>query len=150
MGGVKRRNVYTAPVNPLNRRVFVSRKSMLLIAATALAGALFSQNPGVQRVVITRSDVSVPGREAVIARAELAPGSHVGRHTHPGEEISYVMEGEGELLVDGRPALQIKAGDGFVVPNGAVHDARNTGRGPLKLSVVYLVEKGKPIATPAP
>ena len=131
-------------------KTYGSRRSLLLVVGTALAGALFSQNPGVQRVVITRADVSVPGREAVIARAEIAPGAHVGRHTHPGEEISYVMEGEGEILVEGKPALRVKAGEGFVVPNGAIHDARNTGSGTLKLSVVYLVEKGKPIATPVP
>ena len=96
-----------------------------------------------------RADVSVPGREAVIVRAEIAPGASVGWHTHPGEEISYVMEGEGEILVEGKPPLKVKAGDGFVVPNGARHDARNTGSVPLKLAVVYLAEKGKPIATPA-
>lgn len=130
--------------------MFGSRRNFLLVFGTALAGALFSQNLGVQRVIITHADVSVPGREAVIARAEIAPGAHVGRHTHPGEEISYVMEGEGEILVDGKPPLRVKAGEGFVVPNGATHDARNTGSSTLKLSVVYLVEKGKPIATPAP
>ena len=115
-----------------------------------LAGALFSQNPGVQRIVIHRADVSVPGREAVIVRAEIAPKSHVGLHTHPGEEISYVMEGEGEILIEGKPPLKVKAGEGFIVPNGAKHDARNTGSTDMKLSVVYLVEKGKPIATPVP
>lgn len=111
---------------------------------------LWAQNPGVQRTVVKRGDVSVPGREAVIARAEIAPGASTGRHTHPGEEISYVMEGEGELLIEGQPPLKIKPGDGFIVPNGAKHDARNTGTLPLKLAAVYVVEKGKPLATPAP
>jgi quercetin dioxygenase-like cupin family protein len=74
----------------------------------------------------------------------------VGRHTHPGEEISYVIEGEGEILVEGQPAVKLKAGDGFVVPNGAKHDAHNTGAQPLKLAAIYVVEKGQPLATPAP
>lgn len=116
----------------------------------AFAAALFAQNPGVQRTVVERADVSVPGREAVIAHVEIAPGASVGRHTHPGEEISYVTEGEGELLVEGQPARKLKAGDGFIVPMGAKHDARNTGAKPLKVVAVYLVEKGKPLATPAP
>src|SRR5271155_2224834 len=117
----------------------------------AIAGvALWAQNPGVQRTVVKRSDISVPGREAVIARAEIAPGSATGRHTHPGEEISYVMEGEGEVLIEGQPALKVKAGDGFIVPNGAKHDARNTGTQTMKLAAIYVVEKGKPLATPAP
>jgi quercetin dioxygenase-like cupin family protein len=122
-------------------------KSLLMVAAGVL---LLAQNPGVQRTVVQRKDISVPGREAVIAHVEIAPGASAGRHTHPGEEISYVMEGEGEVLIQGQPALKIKAGDGFVVPNGAVHDAHNTGNQPLKLAAVYVVEKGKPLATPVP
>jgi quercetin dioxygenase-like cupin family protein len=125
--------------------------SQLSILGVALAAAaLLAQTPGVQRTVVQRADVSVPGREAVIVRVELAPGGKTGRHTHPGEEISYVIEGEIELVVDGQPARTIKAGDGFVVPAGRIHDAHNNGTQPLKLSAVYLVEKGKPLATPAP
>jgi quercetin dioxygenase-like cupin family protein len=114
-----------------------------------LACGLFSQNTGVQRTVVNRADVSVPGREAVIVRAELAPRASTGWHTHPGEEISQVTEGEGELLVEGKAPLPLKTGDGFVVPNGARHEAHNTGTVPFKLAVVYLTEKGKPMATPA-
>ncbi len=139
---------YTPTVTLQNLKSLLSRRILILLTGITIAGALLSQNPGVKRVIITRADVSVPGREAVIARAEIAPGEHVGRHTHPGEEISYVMEGEGEILIDGKPPLRVKAGEGFVIPNGAIHDARNTGTVPFKLSVVYLVEKGKPIATP--
>ena len=122
-------------------------KLVLMVAAGVL---LLAQNPGIQRTVVQRKDISVPGREAVIAHVEIAPGASAGRHTHPGEEISYVMEGEGEVLIQGQPALKIKAGDGFVVPNGAIHDAHNTGTQPLKLAAVYVVEKGKPLATPVP
>jgi quercetin dioxygenase-like cupin family protein len=121
-----------------------------LILAAASIGVLFSQNPGIQRTIVHRADVSVPGREAVIARVEIAPGARAGRHTHPGDEISYVTEGEGEILVEGQPPRNVKAGDGFVIPAGARHDAHNTGSAPLKLVGVYVVEKGKPLATPAP
>ncbi len=114
------------------------------------AGALFAQNTGIQRTVVKKGDVSVPGREAVIARVEIAPGSFAGRHTHPGDEISYILEGEGEVLVEGQPPLKVKPGDGFVIPAGAKHDAHNTGATPLKLVGVYVVDKGKPLATPAP
>jgi quercetin dioxygenase-like cupin family protein len=119
------------------------------IAITMLAAALYSQNPGIQRTVVTRADVSVPGREAVVARVEIAPGAAAGRHTHPGDEISYVLEGEVEILVDGQPVRKVKAGDGFVIPAGAIHDARNAGTVPAKLAGIYVVEKGKPLATPA-
>src|ERR1700734_3216517 len=91
---------------------------LLLMAAAA---ALIAQNPGIQRTVVERKDISVPGREAVVARVEIAPGASAGRHTHPGEEISYVMEGEGEILIDGQPPLKIKPGMAFIVPAGAKH-----------------------------
>jgi quercetin dioxygenase-like cupin family protein len=123
-------------------------KTFLLFAAAAVV--LFAQNPGIQRTIVQRKDISVPGREAVIARVEIAPGSSAGRHTHAGEEISYVMEGELEVLVEGQPPLTVKTGEGFVIPAGAKHDAHNKGAVPVKLAAVYVVEKGKPLATPAP
>jgi quercetin dioxygenase-like cupin family protein len=121
-----------------------------IIALGLAVVALLAQTPGLQRTIVQRADVSVPGREAVIAHVEIAPGAAAGRHTHPGEEISYIVEGEGELLIEGQPARKLKAGDGFVVPAGLKHDARNTGTQTLKVVAVYLVEKGKPLATPAP
>jgi quercetin dioxygenase-like cupin family protein len=101
---------------------------------------VLGQAPGIQRTVVKTQDVSVPGREAVVARVEIAPGASAGRHTHPGEEITYIIEGEGELLIDGQAPVKFKTGDAFVVPNGAKHDARNTTQKPIKLAAVYLVE----------
>ncbi len=120
-----------------------------LLLAAASAVAVYSQKPGLQRTIVEKADVSVPGREAVVARVELAPGVFAGRHTHPGDEISYVMEGEGEILMQGHPTRKVKAGDGFVIPGGVIHDAHNTGSAPLKMIGVYVVDKGKPLATPA-
>src|SRR6185295_7890167 len=91
-------------------------------------GGLWAQNPGIKRTIVYTGDVSVPGREAKIASVEIAPGANAGHHTHPGDEITYVMEGQGELLIDGQPPLKFKGGDGFVVKAGLQHDARNTGR----------------------
>jgi quercetin dioxygenase-like cupin family protein len=120
-----------------------------VLALLAGLAAILAQAPGIQRTVVHRADVSVPGREAVIARVEIAPGASAGRHTHPGDEISYVIDGEGEIIVQGQPTRKVKAGDGFVIPAGAIHDAHNTGSTPLKLAGIYVVEKGKPLATPA-
>src|SRR5450755_1842049 len=93
-----------------------------IVCSFLLAGAVFAQAPGIKRTVVQQGDVSFPGHEAIIAHVEIAPGASAGRHTHFGEEISYVMDGEGELLIDGKPARQIKTGDGFIVPAGAIHD----------------------------
>ncbi len=123
------------------------------LCAIGLAGAstLFAQQApsgGLKRTLVHKADVSVPNREAVVARVEVEPGVMAGRHTHDGDEIAYVLEGEGELLIDGEAPRKLKAGDAFVVPAGKVHDAKNTGSGPFKLVGVYVVEKGKPLATP--
>ncbi|HTM12053.1 MAG TPA: cupin domain-containing protein [Bryobacteraceae bacterium] len=123
---------------------------LVMVGFVAAAGGLRAQNPGIKRTVVYTGDVSVPGREARIASVDIAPGANAGRHTHPGDEITYVIEGEGELLIDGQPPLKFKAGDGFVVKAGMKHDARNTGTRPVKLAAIYVVDKGKPIATPVP
>ena len=123
--------------------------SLALALTFMIAAALFAQAPAVQRTVVTRADVSVPGKEAVIVKIEFPVGASAGRHTHFGEEISYVIEGEAELMIDGQPVRKLKAGDGFIVPAGAIHDARNTGTGTLRMSGVFYVEKGKPLSTPA-
>ena len=121
----------------------------LAVAALSLS-VLWAQSNGITRNVVKTADVSVPGREGIVAHVTITPGGRAGRHTHAGDELSYILEGEGEILVDGQPPLKVKAGDGFIVPGGAKHDAHNTGTQPLKLVAVYVVEKGKPLATPVP
>ncbi|HEY8876769.1 MAG TPA: cupin domain-containing protein [Roseateles sp.] len=125
-------------------------KWSLGLAALAAAGGLWAQANGLTRTVVGRADVSVPGREAVVARVEIAPGGQAARHTHPGDEISYVTEGQVELLIDGQPPRTVKAGESFVIPAGTVHAAHNVNDAPVKLVGVYVVDKGKPLAMPAP
>ena len=120
------------------------------IALSIAAGVLMAQNSGLTRTLLTKADISVAGREAVVARVEVAPGARAGLHTHPGDEISYVLEGQVELLIDGQPPRVVKAGEALVIPAGVVHDAHNAGDATVRLLAVYVVEKGKPLATPAP
>jgi quercetin dioxygenase-like cupin family protein len=121
-----------------------------IACAAIFATALVAQNSAIQRRIVEKADISIPGREAVIASVSIAPGGSAGHHTHPGEEITYVIEGQVDIMVEGKPTLHLKAGDGFIIPAGAKHDARNTGTEPVKLAAIYVVEKGKPLATPAP
>ncbi len=118
-------------------------------ALVVFAGVIVAQVPALTRTIVTKADVSVPGREAVIARVEVAPGGVAGWHTNPGDEISYVSEGEATLMVAGQPPRKVAAGEGFVVPAGVVHNARNDGATAVKLVGVYVVEKGKPLASSA-
>jgi len=129
--------------------------AFMLFSQNALAQAAAPQPAapqasGLSRTLVGKADVSVPGREAVVARVEVAPGSRAGRHTHPGDEISYISEGEVDLLIDGQPPRTLQAGETFVVPAGVIHDAHNASNGTVKLIGVYVVEKVKPLATPAP
>jgi quercetin dioxygenase-like cupin family protein len=140
------------------------RRVLTLLGALALVAACTTQaqspapttanaapsSGALKRELLTRADVSVPGREAVVARVEVPPGGKAGRHTHPGDEISYIVEGESLLLIDGQPPRRVKAGESFVIPAGVVHDAHNDTDKPVKLVGVYVVEKGKPLASPAP
>jgi quercetin dioxygenase-like cupin family protein len=116
---------------------------VLGLVATAAASAQIKRTP------VLTADVAAPDRQAVVVRGEIDPGVSVPRHTHPGDEISYVQEGEAELLIDGEPPRVVKAGEAFVIPAGKAHGARNPGATPLRFVGVYVVEKGKPLATAA-
>jgi quercetin dioxygenase-like cupin family protein len=116
-------------------------------AAAPAAGA--PPPTGFKRVELQRHDVSTQGHEAVTARGDFQPGAAVPRHTHPGEEIGYVVEGELTVEIDGKPPQKVKAGEAFFIPAGLVHAGKNTGKGGAVVLSTYLVEKGKPLATPA-
>jgi len=118
------------------------------IALLLAAGPLGAQQPGFTRAVLQTQDLSTPNRNAVVARAEFAPGGAAGKHTHPGEELGYILEGTLQLEIDGSPPVTLKAGDVFFVPAGVPHDGKNLGTVPAKVLATYVVEKGKPVATP--
>jgi quercetin dioxygenase-like cupin family protein len=103
---------------------------------------------GFKRIPVQQGDLSAPGREGVQAIAELSPGAESGRHTHPGEEFGYVLEGTLTLELQGKPAATKKAGEAFIIPAGTVHNAKNTSKAVAKVLATYIVEKGKPVATP--
>jgi quercetin dioxygenase-like cupin family protein len=119
-----------------------------LIAGTVLAPrGVSAQQPGVKRTDLQRHDLSVPGREAVQVRVDLAPGVAFGKHTHPGEEIIYVLEGSLEYQIEGKPPVTLKAGDVLFIPAGTIHSARNVGSATGSELATYIVEKGKPLLT---
>lgn len=118
-------------------------------ALAAAATALIAQQPGFTRTLLQDQPMSVKDRHAVVARAEFVPGGVAGRHTHPGEELGYVVEGTLELLIEGQPPRTLKAGEVFFVPAGVVHDGRNVGSGKAVVLATYIVETGKPVASPA-
>jgi quercetin dioxygenase-like cupin family protein len=123
-----------------------------VVAASVALGAqsLSAQAPAMKRTILHKSDLSAPVREVVQAMVELPSGVRSGRHTHPGEEVGYVLEGALVLTVEGRAPATVKAGDTFMVEAGRIHETINEGPAMAKILATYVVEKGKPLATPAP
>jgi quercetin dioxygenase-like cupin family protein len=117
-----------------------------LIVASALAAQVaHAQQPGITRTDLQRHDLSAPGRQAIQVLVEFAPGVEFPRHSHPGEELVYMVEGELEYQLDGRPPVRLKAGEVLFIPSGAVHAVKNVGRGKGSELATYIVEKGKPL-----
>ena len=125
--------------------VFLVTSSAAILAVSFVARA---QQPTITRTTLQQVDLSIPGREVVTVRAEFPVGGTSGRHTHPGDEVTYVMEGTLSLEVEGAPARTVKAGQAFVVPAGKIHNATAQG-GKVVAVANYLIEKGKPVTTPA-
>ena len=120
----------------------------LTIVAFAGAGVAIAQQSGIKRTPLQKLDFPA-GYNTVTAIAEVPAGNASGRHTHPGMETGYVLEGELELVLDGKPPMKIKAGESYQIPEGAVHDAK-AGDKPFKVLAVYIVKAGEPLAKPAP
>jgi quercetin dioxygenase-like cupin family protein len=118
----------------------------MLIAGSGLPlDAARSQQPGVTRTPLQRHDLGTPGREMVQVRVDLAPGVTFPPHSHPGEEIVYVIEGVLEYRVEGKPPVTVKAGEVLFIPAGVVHGVTNVGSGNAAELATYIVEKGKPL-----
>ena len=111
--------------------------------------AAVSQTANIKRTPLQKFDVPGTNYETVIGMAEIVPNVLIGKHTHPGPESGFMVEGDMTLLVDGQPPLEVKAGESYKVPPGAVHDAKSGAKG-AKVVATYVVEKGKPLASPAP
>jgi quercetin dioxygenase-like cupin family protein len=128
------------------------RKALLYASIVAVAGlgtALAQQPPaGIKRTPLQKIEFP-EGYTTITGIAEIGPGGAAGRHTHPGIETGYVLEGEADLLIDGKPPLHLKAGESYSIPAGVVHDAKVHGDKSLKVLGIYIVDKTKPLASPA-
>jgi quercetin dioxygenase-like cupin family protein len=121
--------------------------TMLLAGSCLVRHAALAEQAATKRTDLQRHDLSIPGHEVVQARVDFAEGATFGRHTHPGEEIIYVLEGTIEYQLDGKPPVTLKAGGVLFGPAGTVHAARNVGSGNAAELGTYVVEKGKPLLT---
>jgi quercetin dioxygenase-like cupin family protein len=132
-------------------------KRMAAIAAVVVASGLLlhvaraqqaGTGTGPRRIDLQRHDLSIPGREVVQTIVEIEAGITSSRHTHPGEEIVYVLEGAPlEYELEGKPPVTLKPGGVLFIPAGTVHSAKNVGDRKGRELATYIVEKGKPLLT---
>ena len=121
--------------------------AMLIVASSLASDVAQAQQTGSKRTDLQRHDLSAPGREVVQVRVDFDPGYASPKHTHPGEEIVYVIEGTLVYEVEGRPPVTVKAGDVLFIPAGTIHAAKNVGSTNGAELATYIVEKGKPLIT---
>jgi quercetin dioxygenase-like cupin family protein len=122
--------------------------ALLIVGGCLALHVARAQQTGVKRTDLQRHDLGLPGREVIQVRVELDPGVAFGRHSHPGEEIIYVLEGTLEYEVEGRPPVTLKAGDVLFISAGTIHAAKNVGSGNGAELATYIVEKGKALVVP--
>ena len=117
------------------------------ITVLAISASATAQQTGIKRTVIRTFDYP-PGYTTITGIVELAPNTCSGRHTHPGIDSGYVMEGDFVLKMDGKPEQTLKVGDSYQTLPQEPHDACSVSGN--KLLDTWVIEKGKPLASPAP
>jgi quercetin dioxygenase-like cupin family protein len=147
----------------IRRTMMVTRRALAGVASCAICAAtglvateVAAQNappvattPGVTRKVLSQMDGPAPGYYTIIVQATIEPGMRVARHTHPGIETGYVIEGNLELPIQGQATRALKAGDAFQVPPETPHAGGKPSDGRIRVISTYMVQKGKPLASPA-
>ena len=142
----------------LTRRGFAGIASCAICAVTtgfmatevSAQGAAPAAVTGVKRTILSQTDGPVPGYTTINMMVEIEPGISIPRHTHPGIESTLVLEGSLELPVQGQPTRMVKAGEAFQIPPETPHAGGKPSDAKAKLNVTYIVDKSKPLATPAP
>ncbi len=135
------------------------KRTAVVLSVTLAAGIylgavgnqiLHAQQEPIKRTVLLKTDLAgMEGKEAILALAEIAPGAATGKHTHPGYEFAYVLEGSGILEIEGKPSIPMTPGMAIYQPPMQVHRGVNdSATDPLKIFSVYIVEKGRPLVTP--
>jgi quercetin dioxygenase-like cupin family protein len=117
----------------------------LSLLGLCITSTVSAQQSGIKRTDLQRYDLSVPGYETVQARIDFDAHTAFGKHSHPGEEVIYVLVGELEYEVEGKAPITLKAGEVLFIPAGVVHAARNNSHTKASELATYIVEKGKPV-----
>ena len=140
----------------LTRRQFAGVASCALCGLTDLAqnqaaaqGAAPAATPGVTRKILSQIDGPTPGYTTIVVEGTIEAGVPVARHTHPGIESAYILEGTLELPVQGQPTRTVKQGDSFQIPPETPHAGGKPSEVKVRVLSTYVVDKSKPLASPA-
>jgi quercetin dioxygenase-like cupin family protein len=133
-----------------SRRGFVSCALCAAVGLAAAPGEGEAQGtPGFKRTILQKTEYPGDKYACVLVSVDIEPNTLIARHTHPGIESAVLTAGGGTLSVKGQADRQVKAGDGFQIPPETPHSLRN-GPEATRIAVTYIVEKDKPLASPAP
>lgn len=144
------------------------QSSMFAVAVAALLGAVavppsFAQAPDpklspavpqgggfTSRPLLIAPVTGDDSKEFALIAVTLAPGASSPMHTHPGDCVGAVIEGDLDLVIDGQGAKTVKAGEGFHNARGLVHQFRNSGDKQVRLVTTIHYDKGQPRVQPVP
>lgn len=129
-----------------NTRIMAA--ALLIVGSGLMLAAAQAQQPGLRRTDLLQHDLSVPAREVEQVRVDFDPGAVSIKHSHPGEEVAYVLEGSLEYQLEGRPPVTLHAGETLFIPAGVAHVAKNVGSGNASELATYIVEKSEPLVIP--
>ena len=125
----------------------VSLSAVSMVLAGMSFAALHAQQgsaAAIKRDTVLKQDMTIPGREVIMAEVELPPGTSEGLHRHPSAELfGFVVNGTIEVEIEGKPKQTLKAGDHFYFAPGVVHQDANRSSSPATTYVVFVAEKGK-------
>ena len=132
------------------------RKSFFTVCLAAAAFGMVSASvtsdaapaPSVQRRVLLTQDLQIPNYQTVFVEVTIPPGGREGRHTHPGSAVVHVQEGQLTLDQEGTPSKTYMPGETFYIESGKVHEGINNGTSRMRAHASFVVEKGKPLASP--
>ncbi|WP_175616300.1 cupin domain-containing protein [Mycobacterium sp. GA-1841] len=136
----------------------MTKTRLALATVTALTTAVLSMptahadnssdpTAGVSRTELQRSPSPTPGFEIIQTRFEIPVGKESGRHSHPGPEVGYIVQGDVDMVFDDRPVQHLHSGDPFLIPPGVIHNARNVGTIRTLMLSTYVVPVDQPLVT---
>ncbi|MBF4515600.1 cupin domain-containing protein [Flavobacterium sp. ANB] len=128
-----------------NKKYSLYTIAVLSFMALFISNNVSAQKSGITRTDLQKHDISVAGHETVQSRIDFEPHTAFGKHSHPGEEVIYVLEGSLEYQIEDKTPITLKAGEVLFIPAGQVHSAKNNTNAKASELATYIVEKGKPI-----